>query len=259
MASIDVSDLHVSFPLYHGTARSLKKTVAAAASGRLREDPQHRMVVHALRGLSFSLAPGDRLGLIGGNGAGKTTLLRSLAGIYEPVLGRVTVKGELHTLLDTNLGMNVELTGRENIGLRGLYAGLKPAAIRALEEDVQEFADLGGFLDMPVRTYSSGMVIRLGFALATSIRPQVLLMDEWFAAGDASFMKKARNRLEALVQHAEILVISTHQSDVIAAWCTKVLWMEQGVIRMEGPPNLVLPEYLGHPVKPPEEMMLDAS
>jgi lipopolysaccharide transport system ATP-binding protein len=259
MPSIDVRDLHVSFPLYHGTARSLKKTVAVAASSRLREDPQHRMVVHALRGVSFSLAPGERLGLVGGNGAGKTTLLRSLAGIYEPVFGRVTVKGELHTLLDTNLGMNGELTGRENIGLRGLYAGLDPAAIHKLENDVQEFADLGSFLDMPVRTYSSGMVVRLGFALATSIRPQVLLMDEWFLAGDTGFMAKARNRLESLVQQAEILVISTHQPDVIAAWCTKVLWMEQGRIHMEGPPDLVLPRYLGHPVKPPEAMVLDAS
>ncbi len=256
MASIEVADLHVSFPLYHGTARSLRKTVAAAASSRLHEDPQRRMVVHALRGLSFSLGPGERLGLVGRNGAGKTTLLRTLAGIYEPVAGRVTVRGELHTLLDTNLGMNFDLTGRENIGLCGLYAGLRPRAIRALEDDVQEFADLGGFLDMPVRTYSSGMVIRLGFALATSIRPQVLLMDEWFLAGDSSFMLKARGRLEELVRHAEILVISTHQTDIIAAWCSKVLWMDQGALRMEGPPETVLPRYLGHPVKPAQAMML---
>ena len=259
MASIDVRDLHVSFPLYHGTARSLRKTVAAAASSRLREDPQRRMVVHALRGLSFSMGPGERLGLVGGNGAGKTTLLRTLAGIYEPIAGRVTVKGELHTLLDTSLGMNFDLTGRENIGLRGLYAGLRPRAIRALEEDVQAFADLGGFLDMPVRTYSSGMVVRLGFALATSIRPQVLLMDEWFLAGDTGFMRKARGRLEELVRQAEILVISTHQPEVIAAWCTKVLWMDQGSIRLEGLPDVVLPEYLGHPVKPAQALLLDAT
>ena len=259
MPSIDVRDLHVLFPLYHGTGRTLKKTVAAAASSRLREDPQRRMVVHALRGISFSLRPGERLGLVGGNGAGKTTLLRALAGIYEPITGHVTVKGELHTLLETGLGMNFDLTGRENIGLRGLYAGLGKPAIRTLEQDVQEFADLGGFLDMPLRTYSSGMVVRLGFALATSINPQILLMDEWFLAGDSSFMMKARGRLESLVQQAEILVISTHQTDVIAAWCTRVLWMEQGAIRMEGTPDAVLPEYLGRPVKPDEALMLDAS
>ncbi len=259
MASIDVHNLHILFPLYHGTARSLRKTVAAAASVRLREDRQRRMVVHALRGLTFSLGPGERLGLVGGNGAGKTTLLRSLAGIYEPIVGHVKVRGELHTLLDTNQGMNSDLTGRENIGLRGLYAGLNARAIRTLEEDVQDFAELGGFLDMPVRTYSSGMVVRLGFALATSIRPQVLLMDEWFLAGDTAFMIKARARLEELVRQAEILVISTHQPEIIAAWCTTVLWMDQGAIRLEGPPEIVLPEYLGRPITPAKAMMLDAS
>ena len=217
------------------------------------------MVVHALRGLSFSLGPGERLGLVGGNGAGKTTLLRALAGIYEPIVGRVTVRGELHTLLDTGLGMNFDLTGRENIGLRGLYAGLSAAAIRDLEQNVQDFAELGGFLDMPVRTYSSGMVLRLGFALATSIKPQILLMDEWFLAGDTGFMMKARGRLETLVRQAEILVISTHQPEIIAAWCTRVLWMEQGAIRMQGTPDEVLPAYLGHPVQAAEAMMLDAS
>ena len=201
------------------------------------------MVVQALRGISFTLRPGDRLGLIGGNGAGKTTLLRALAGIYEPVLGRVTVRGEINALLDTNLGMNMDLTGRENITLRGLHAGLSPRRIRAIEADVQGFADLGSFLDLPVRTYSSGMVVRLGFALATSIRPRVLLMDEWFVAGDANFMLKAQERMERLVRQAEILVISTHQLDVVAAWCTRVLWMEGGAIRLQGPPDEVLAAY----------------
>ena len=268
MAGVTVHDLHISFPLYHASARSLKKTVAAAASnrlrdgrsrgGRLREDGQHRVVVNALRGVSFSLGPGDRLGLVGGNGAGKTTLLRALAGIYEPIVGHVTVSGELHTLLDTGLGMNMDLTGRENIGLRGLYAGLRQDAIAGLEDDVQEFAELGQFLDMPVRTYSSGMVVRLGFALATAIHPQVLLMDEWFLAGDSGFMIKARQRLEELVRKAEILVLSTHNPEVIASWCNRVIWLDQGAIRMDGAPEEILTAYLGHPVKPAEELVLEA-
>jgi lipopolysaccharide transport system ATP-binding protein len=241
---IEVQDLHVTFPLYHGSARTLRKTLANVTSSRFEQDQQRRMVVQALRGISFSLKPGDRLGLVGGNGAGKTTLLRALAGIYEPVAGRVIVRGEINALLDTNLGMNAELTGRENITLRGLHAGLTPRRIRTIEDDVQDFADLGSFLDMPVRTYSSGMVVRLGFALATSIRPRVLLMDEWFLAGDTNFMLKAQGRLEQLVQQAEILVISTHQLDVVAAWCTRVLWMDQGRIRLEGAPDDVLPAYI---------------
>jgi lipopolysaccharide transport system ATP-binding protein len=249
-ARIEVAGLTVYFPLYHGSSRSLKKTVLAAASGRLGQDQQHRVVVQALRDLTFSLAPGDRLGLIGSNGAGKTTLLRTLAGIYEPVEGRVRVQGSLNALLDPNLGMNQDLTGRENIQLRGLYNGLPRTAIKRLEEDVQEFAELGDFLDLPVRIYSSGMVIRLGFALATAIRPQILLMDEWFLAGDADFMSKARARLENMVRGAEILVLSSHSVPAVQEWCNRVLWMDQGRIRRDGPPEDVLEAYLGYPVAP---------
>jgi lipopolysaccharide transport system ATP-binding protein len=243
MASIDVAELEVSFPIYHGNSRSLKRTVFAAASGRMKEDAKSRIVVQALRGVSFRLGSGERLGLVGHNGAGKTTLLRTLAGIYEPVVGRVEVDGTVGALLDTGLGMNAEMTGRENITLRGLTVGLGRAEIAALEEDVQAFAELGAFLDLPLRFYSSGMIVRLGFALATAIRPQVLLMDEWFLAGDAAFMEKARMRLEDMVRGADILVLSSHSAEVIGQWSTRVIWMDQGMIRADGPPAEVLAEY----------------
>jgi len=258
MGAIEVEGLSVDFPLYHGNARSLKKTVVAAASGRLGQDSQMRVVVQALRDVSFKLKPGDRLGLVGGNGAGKTTLLRTLAGIYEPVRGRVRVQGSLNALLDPNLGMNPDLTGRENIMLRGLYSGLGSRRVQRLEEDVEEFAGLGEFMDLPVRIYSSGMVVRLGFAMATAIRPQILLMDEWFLAGDFAFMQKARSRVEAMVQRAEILVLSSHQHDTVAAWCTRVIWMDQGRVREDGRPAKVLEHYLGHPVVPSAETLLSA-
>ena len=245
MARIQISGVHVDFPIYHGNSRSLKRTVFAAASGRLQEDSRHRIVVQALKDVSFTLGSGDRLGLIGRNGAGKTTLLRTLAGIYEPHVGSVEVAGSLGALLDQNLGMNTELTGRENIVLRGLYGGMASPAIRRLEDDVQEFADLGEFLDLPVRFYSAGMVVRLGFALATAIRPQVLLMDEWFLAGDAAFMEKARLRLEDMVRGAEILVLSSHATPVILEWCTRVIQLDQGRIVDDGPPNEVMDRYLG--------------
>jgi lipopolysaccharide transport system ATP-binding protein len=253
-ARIDVAGLSVYFPLYHANSRSLKKTMVSAASGRLGEDRQHRVVVQALRDLSFTLSPGDRLGLVGANGAGKTTLLRTLAGIYEPVEGRVRVQGSLNALLDPNLGMNMDLTGRENIQLRGLYNGMNKPAIARLEEDVQDFANLGEFLDLPMRTYSSGMVLRLAFALATAIRPQILLMDEWFLAGDSEFIAKARDRLEDMVRGAEILVLSSHADAIIMSWCTRVLWMDQGRIRRDGPPEDVLEAYTGHPVAKPAVM-----
>ena len=242
-----VDGLSVDFPLYHGSARSLKKTMMAAASGRFGKDTASRTVVQALREVSFRLEAGDRLGLVGGNGAGKSTLLRAVAGIYEPVQGSVRVRGALKALLDTNLGMNPELTGRENILLRGLYDGMSRAAVAQLAADVQEFADLGEFLDLPVRFYSSGMVVRLGFGLATAIRPQVLLMDEWFMAGDNAFKDKAHARLESVVRGAEILVITSHMPDVILEWCTRVIWLDGGRVRADGAPEEVLSVYLGHP------------
>jgi lipopolysaccharide transport system ATP-binding protein len=244
MARIRIENVSVDFPLFHGSSRSLKKTVVAAASGRLGEDKRQRMVVQALRDVDIELGSGDRLGLIGTNGAGKTTLLRAIAGIYEPVAGRIRVEGSLNALLDPQLGMNVELTGRENIMLRGLYNGFSKTQIAVLEDDVQDFAELGEFLDLPVRFYSSGMVIRLGFALATAIRPQVLLMDEWFLAGDANFIAKARTRLEAIVRGAEILVLSSHISSAVLEWCTRVIWMDHGRVRMDGPAAEVMAAYL---------------
>jgi homopolymeric O-antigen transport system ATP-binding protein len=243
-ALIEVENVSVLFPLYHGSSRSLKKMVVAAASGRLARDQQQRVVVRALSEINLHLESGDRLGLVGNNGAGKTTLLRVLAGIYEPVVGRLRVQGSLNALLDPNLGMNMELTGRENIMLRGLYNGLPRSALPRLEEDVAEFAGLSDFLDLPVRIYSAGMVVRLGFALATAIKPQILLMDEWFLAGDAAFLEKARHRLEAMVRGADILVLSSHQADIVQAWCTRVLWLDQGKVVADGPADEVMERYL---------------
>jgi lipopolysaccharide transport system ATP-binding protein len=244
-ALVEVENVSVLFPLYHGSSRSLKKLVVAAASGRLAQDQQQRVVVRALSNINLNLDSGDRLGLVGTNGAGKTTLLRVLAGIYEPVVGRLRVCGSLNALLDPSLGMNMELTGRENILLRGLYNGLPRSSLPRLEEDVAAFAELSDFLDLPVRIYSAGMVVRLGFALATAIKPQILLMDEWFLAGDAAFLERARHRLEAMVRGAEILVLSSHQSDIIRDWCTRVLWLDQGKVVADGPAEEVLERYLG--------------
>jgi lipopolysaccharide transport system ATP-binding protein len=250
-ARIDIEDLSVWFPLYHGSARSLKKMALAAATGRLGRDRSQHVVVRALRDINLTLNAGDRLGLIGSNGAGKTTLLRALAGIYEPVAGRIRVQGSLNALLDASLGMNMELTGRENILLRGLYAGLSKPDLARLEDDVAEFAELSDFIDLPVRIYSTGMVVRLGFAMATAIKPQILLMDEWILAGDASFMERARVRLETMVRSAEILVLSTHLNNVILDWCTRVLWLDQGQVRADGPAGEVVEQYTGKPLPAP--------
>jgi lipopolysaccharide transport system ATP-binding protein len=244
MAHITAEHLSLDFLLLHGSARSLKKTVLAAASGRFGEDRRHRMVVRALRDVSFHLNAGDKLGLIGANGAGKTSLLRSLAGIYEPTQGRLAIDGSLSALLEPSMGMNLDLTGHENIMLRALYMGLDRVHAGRLEEDVQDFAELGDFIDLPIRFYSLGMLLRLGFALATSIRPQILLMDEVFLAGDAQFMAKAQSRLDNMVRGAEILVLSTHLLDIVRQWCTRVIWMDQGAVVADGAPDEVITRYL---------------
>jgi lipopolysaccharide transport system ATP-binding protein len=244
-ARVTVERASVDFPLYHGNSRSLKKTmVFAASSGRMAADNRQRVVVQALRDISFALAPGDRLGLIGANGAGKTTLLHMLAGIYEPTSGRVVVRGSLNALLSPTLGMNPDMTGRENISLRGMYNRMSSDRIAQLEADVEAFADLGEFIDVPIRFYSSGMTVRLGFALATAIRPQILLMDEWFLAGDASFMGKASERLEQVVRGAEVLVLSSHSTDTLRQWCNRLIWLDKGRIRADGPPEEITAQYL---------------
>ncbi|MDE8343430.1 MAG: ABC transporter ATP-binding protein [Acidocella sp.] len=248
MAAIDIQDISVEFPLYHADSRSLKKTMFAVAAKRISEDAKHRPFVSALRNISLSLNSGDRIGLIGSNGAGKTTLLRTMAGIYEPLQGQISIRGTITALLDPGQGMNLELTGRENIRLRGLFNGLNPVQIDRLLADVAAFSELEQFLELPVRTYSSGMVVRLGFALATAIKPQILLMDEWILAGDASFMTKAKHRLETMVRGAEILVLSSHAPTIIMQWCNRVIWMDQGEVKADGTPDEILSAYL-----PPEQ------
>ena len=146
--------------------------------------------------------------------------------------------------------MNMELTGRENIMLRGLYSGLPRPALARLEDDVAEFAGLGDFLDLPVRIYSAGMMVRLGFALATAIRPEILVMDEWLLVGDAEFIERARHRLEAMVRGADIFVLSSHDTATITTWCTRAIWLDQGRLRLDGPPDQVVDAYLGRVAAP---------
>jgi ABC-2 type transport system ATP-binding protein len=243
MAGIALDRVSVHFPLYQGGSRSLKKTLFAMAKLRSVTRDHHRIVVQALEVVSLSIAHGERVGLIGHNGAGKTTLLRVLAGVYEPTSGTVAVEGQVSALLDVTLGLNPDATGYENILLRGLYLGLRPAEIRRLMPEIAEFTELGAFLHMPVRTYSAGMSARLAFAVATAIKPEILLMDEWLLAGDAQFLEKAHRRINAFVDQSCILVLASHALDVIARWCTKVAWLEQGRLVVFGDTAATLARY----------------
>lgn len=248
MPSITVKNLYISFPLYHENMRNLRKITNIFLSGRRSEDKHRKIYVQSLRDISFSIKGGERVGLIGTNGAGKTTLLRTMSGIYEPVSGHLRIEGHISSLLDPSVGMNPELTGRENIRLRCYIDGVPHKQMNEIEEKVIEFSELGSYIDLPVKTYSSGMNLRLGFGLITAIDPQILLMDEWFMTGDEGFMLKATHRLENIVKKSQILIISTHSPQILIKWCNRIIWLEQGFLKMDGTPQEVLPVYLNKPV-----------
>lgn len=235
MARILAEALTIEFPLYHVEARSLKKRLPTRSGLRLPTDAANRVVVSALHGLDLRIGRAERVALIGHNGAGKMTLLRTLAGIYAPVGGRLLVEGEIGSLIDPSTGIDAESTGWENIELRCLFRGMSEAESREMVEGVGAFSGLGQFLDVPIRTYSAGMSVRLSFAIATMIESQTLLMDEWLANGDAEFRQQARERLERLVTNTEILVIATHIMERARNWCSRTTRLDSGRIVADGP------------------------
>jgi ABC-type polysaccharide/polyol phosphate transport system ATPase subunit len=246
MASIQLRDMRVEIPIYDTSARSLKKRILSASTGGRIVRDHGVTVARVINGISFELKDGDRLGLVGPNGAGKTSLLRVLSGVYEPTGGWISVEGSVIPLLDINLGIDYESTGYENILLRGAVLGLKRHDIRTLTDEVSEFTGLGNYLAVPVRTYSSGMVLRLSFSISTSVTPEILLLDEFFSVGDAAFLEKAERRLDRLISKAGILVFASHSQDLIRRLCNKVLWLDKGEIRALGEVEPVLREYTAY-------------
>ncbi len=243
-AILRLDNVSVSFPVYHGGSRSLKKAILSRSSaGRIARDANDRITIDALRDISFSLDRGDRLALIGSNGAGKTTLLRVMAGIYEPFAGTVEIHGRVSPMFDIGLGIDSDLSGYDNIRIRGLLLGLSAREIERMLPVIVDFTELGDYLDMPVRTYSSGMVLRLTFAVATCYKPEILLMDEWILAGDAHFMAKARERIDSFIENASVLVLASHNVEVCRRWCNKGLWMDRGGIMAFGPVEEVIEAY----------------
>lgn len=246
MAFIEFKNVCVDFPIYNANGRSLKKRLMQVATGgQLGADDQGRVVVRAIDNLSFTLKDGDRVGLLGHNGAGKSTLLRLLSGAYQPSSGTAISQGEVGSLIDISLGIDVESTGRENIFLRGGLLGRSRAEISAKLDEIVEFSELGDFVDMPVRTYSSGMHLRLAFAVSTIVRPEILLMDEWLSVGDEAFKKKAEARLTEMVQATNILVIASHSKNMLMKSCNRAIWLEHGKIKMDGDVEEICNHYFG--------------
>jgi lipopolysaccharide transport system ATP-binding protein len=247
MALIEFSDVAVDFPIYNASGRSLKKRlISVATCGQLGSDPLGRVVVRALEGLTFTLRDGDRVGLLGHNGAGKSTLLRLLSGVYIPSHGTAHINGDIGSLIDISLGIDPEATGRENIYLRGALLGMGKAELKDKMEEIITFSELGDFIDMPLRTYSTGMHLRLAFAVSTTVRPEILLMDEWLSVGDQGFKHKAEERMRELVQATNILVIASHSRELVLETCNRAIWLEHGKIRMDGSAEEVTAAYFGH-------------
>lgn len=244
MTHISLKSVEIDIPIFNANGRSLtSRILETATGGRLDSDPNGRVHVRALDGVSLDIRTGERVAIIGHNGAGKSSMLRTLAGVYAPTKGEVSVEGTVASLIDLALGINPEATGRENIYIRGQLLGLSKSNIHDSFDEVVGFADLGDFIEMPVRTYSTGMHLRLAFAVSTLVRPEILLMDEWLSVGDSDFQQKAEDRLATLVDESKILILATHSRELIHQVCNRVIWLEHGRIKRDGSPEQVLSEY----------------
>lgn len=228
-ASLSFDHVTIQYPIYNSRGMSLRnQLVRISTGGRIESEAGHVQLVTALNDVSFDLKQGDSVGLIGHNGAGKSTMLRTMAGVYAPVHGKVHRKGRVATVLELGTGMDMELSGYENITRMSMLMGVSKKQIAENAKGIAEFTQLGDFLSLPVRTYSSGMATRLMFAVATSTKPDILLVDEMFGTGDAEFQVQAKKRMESLIQSVGIFVFASHSNDLVTTYCNRFFFLEHG-------------------------------
>jgi homopolymeric O-antigen transport system ATP-binding protein len=243
MASLILDNVTVDFPIY-GAQKSFRSALRAATGGLIRRDGVDRHItVRALDHFSLKVKHGDRLGIIGHNGAGKSTLLRVCAGVYEPSEGQVHIEGKVSPLFNASPGLDPDDTGYENIVTCGLFLGMTREEIAQKTPEMEAFSELGDYLSLPVKTYSAGMLTRLGFAIATAINPEILILDEGLGAGDARFAEKAKKRVDSLIERASILILASHSDDLIKSLCNSVILLQSGRIITEGNVDEVIEAY----------------
>lgn len=240
MARLQLDNVGLTFRVRYGGRVPLKEHVLNLFH---RRQTSPVIEVNALSNISLNLSDGDRLGIIGHNGAGKSTLLKVLAGIYEPTAGKRRVSGRISSLFDISLGFEMEATGWQNIAYRSFLQGETPKSIRPKMKAIAEFSELGDFLNMPVRYYSSGMFVRLAFSIATAIEPEILLVDEALGAGDLAFQQKVRERIREIVSKARVLVVVSHDMAAVKSMCDKIVWLDHGQVRQVGPAEEVADAY----------------
>lgn len=240
---IKVENVTLTYELYHDQTNSLKEAVINLVHKR-KYTEERRSSFNALQNVSFEVKQGERIGIVGGNGAGKSTLLKVISGILKPTLGKVTVNGTIQPLIEISAGFNPEFSGRENIYLNGYMLGFSRQQIVNNEQEIINFCELGDFIDVPVKYYSSGMSVRLAFAIATSIEPEILLFDEMLSAGDEHFAHKADQRLNSLLDRSKGMVIVSHNLKLIERLCSRALWLKNGIIAEDGEPSKVISSYV---------------
>lgn len=234
--SVDLDEVTIVYPLLGRGAKGRFEASGMTGAGQVVSDRRgNARGIVALHAVSLGLTEGDRVGLIGRNGSGKSTLLRTIGGIYPPYSGRMRVQGSIAGLYSAGLGMRGEASGHRNIELLGLVAGFSREEVAEIAPRIAAFTELGDYLNMPVRTYSNGMSMRLKFACATAYSPQILLMDEWLGAGDPAFQAKAQARMDELVEKAGIMVLASHNHNQIKSTCDKAVWLDRGILKAAGP------------------------
>lgn len=243
MASIDLNRVSLTFRIRQQYQITLKEYVLKGMF-RQRTNPLHE--IRALKDVSLRIGDGERVAVLGANGSGKSTLLRLLAGIYHPTAGRRRVRGRISSLFDLALGFEMESNGWKNILYRGYLQGESRRTIRAKAQQIAEFSELGEFLDIPVRYYSAGMMVRLAFSIATAIEPEILLIDEVLGAGDLAFQMKAHQRMRAMMQQARLLVIVSHDLQTLSELCDRAVWLEKGRVQFDGPVHEAIAAYRDH-------------
>ena len=243
---ISLKDVCVDIPVFNSQGRSLKKTVMGIATGgKIGLTEAGKTIVRSLDHINLEIGPHERVGLLGHNGAGKSTLLRVLGRVYAPSSGQAEIIGNVGSLISISLGIDGEATGIENIYLRAALLGIPKKEVDKALPEIIDFTQLGSFIDMPVRTYSTGMHMRLAFAVSTMISPDILLMDEWLSVGDLDFQKKAETRLNNIIDRANVLIIASHSESLIRKCCTRAIWLEHGKIKMDDSPEVVCRHYFG--------------
>ena len=233
--SIILNNASVSFPIFNVKTYSLKNRIIKSVMGNITSN-NHDKIVHidALKNINLQIKSGERIGVIGGNGSGKSTFLRLCSRIYEPSTGTININGNISSLINVNIGIDPESTGRENIKLRLVMLGYNNDQINELINSIIEFTELNQFIDLPFYTYSTGMQMRLAFTTSVFIKPEILIMDEWLATGDKDFQEKAEKKLNSIIENSKILILASHSKDLILKNCSRVIWLENGHIKSDG-------------------------